>query len=66
LRCSASILSVAGLSASGRFFFPVIGLRGMDVQDMAIVVHLWHGLRTFRTLVRIFCVESRTRENYKR
>src|SRR6266550_7894244 len=27
-RCSASILRVAGLSASGRFFFAVIVLRG--------------------------------------
>ena len=40
-RYSASILRVAGLSVSGRNFFAVIVLRGMDVQDMATVVHLW-------------------------
>ena len=51
LRCSASIFSVAGLSPSGRFFFPVIALRGMDVQDIAIVVHLWCDLRPVRRLV---------------
>jgi hypothetical protein len=51
LRCSASILSVAGLSASGRFFFPVIGLHGTDVQDIAIVVHPWLDLRTVTRMV---------------
>jgi hypothetical protein len=40
-RYSANILRVAGLSAWGRNFFAVIVLRGMDVQDMATVVHLW-------------------------
>ena len=55
LRCSASIFSVAGLSAPGRFFCPVIALRGMDVQDIAIFVHLWRDLRPVRRLVTKLC-----------
>ena len=54
-RYSANILRVAGLSASGTFFFAVIVLRGMDVQHMATVVHLGPGRRTVARLVAKDC-----------
>lgn len=64
-RCSASILRVAGLSASGRFFFAVIMLRVVDVQDMATVVHLGQDRRTVMILVTKKLRERVFIENYK-
>jgi hypothetical protein len=58
LRCSASILSVAGLSVSGRFFFSVIALRKMDVQHIATVVHLERQQSPVGDLVTKVCQRS--------
>ena|SRR5258705_11257870 len=65
LRCSASILSVAGLLTSGSFFFSVIALRGMDVQDIAIVVHLGREGCQWEIRLRKFCQRSIAMKNYK-